>query len=71
MQPGQYENHYDNGQVKARGGYENSQMHGFWEFFRKDGSIMRSGHFDEGRRVGKWTTFTRDGRPYKVTDFGS
>jgi antitoxin component YwqK of YwqJK toxin-antitoxin module len=44
-------------------------MHGFWEFFRKDGSLMRSGYFDRGVQVGVWTTYTRDGHPHKETKF--
>ena len=26
------------------------EMHGSWEFFRKDGSVMRTGEFDRGRQ---------------------
>jgi antitoxin component YwqK of YwqJK toxin-antitoxin module len=44
-------------------------MHGYWEFYRKDGSLMRSGTFDEDKQVGSWTTYARDGSAVKVTDF--
>ena len=44
-------------------------MHGFWEFFRKDGSLMRSGSFDNGKQVGAWKTFDRDGKLVKETNF--
>jgi antitoxin component YwqK of YwqJK toxin-antitoxin module len=44
-------------------------MHGYWEFFRKDGSLMRSGYFDEDKQVGIWTTYDRNGNVVKTTDF--
>ncbi len=61
--------HYDNGQVRFRGANLGGEMHGFWEFFRKDGSLLRSGAFEHGRQVGRWRTFGRDGRVVKETDF--
>jgi len=44
-------------------------MHGFWEFFRKDGSLMRSGSFYEGKQNGVWKTFDRTGKLVKETNF--
>ena len=44
--------HYDNGQIRFRGANLGGEMHGAWEFFRKDGSLLRSGEFDRGRQVG-------------------
>ena len=44
-------------------------MHGYWEFYRKDGSLMRSGTFDLDKQVGLWTTYSRDGRVVKETNF--
>jgi antitoxin component YwqK of YwqJK toxin-antitoxin module len=46
-------------------------MHGYWEFFRKDGTLMRSGSFDSGKQIGIWTTYDKSGHPHKETDFGS
>jgi len=60
---------YDNGNPRFRGDTVDGVMHGFWEFFRKDGSLMRSGSFDHGVQVGTWSTFARDGRLVKETDF--
>ena len=53
---------YDNGLPRFKGDYLNDQMHGYWEFFRKDGSLMRSGFFDEGVQTGVWKTFDRTGK---------
>jgi hypothetical protein len=44
--------HYENGQVRFPGANLDGEMHGPWEFFRKDGSLMRAGRFDGGRQVG-------------------
>ncbi len=61
--------YYDTGGVRNRGWRLDGQMHGAWEFLRKDGSVMRSGAFDRGRQVGVWRTFDRTGRVVKETRF--
>jgi antitoxin component YwqK of YwqJK toxin-antitoxin module len=53
------------------GKFKESKMHGYWEFFRKDGTLMRSGSFDFGKQIGTWTTYDQTGHPYKETEFGS
>jgi antitoxin component YwqK of YwqJK toxin-antitoxin module len=45
---------YENGLPRFKGEYLDGEMHGFWEFFRKDGTLMRSGAFDRGVQVGVW-----------------
>jgi antitoxin component YwqK of YwqJK toxin-antitoxin module len=62
---------YDNGNLRYKGKYKDSKMHGYWEFFRKDGTLMRSGSFDLDKQVGVWTTYDQSGHPHKETDFGS
>ena len=61
--------HYDDGGVRYKGFQLDGQMHGTWEFFRKDGSVMRSGEFDRGEQIGIWKTFDRKGNVVKETDF--
>jgi antitoxin component YwqK of YwqJK toxin-antitoxin module len=63
--------YYGNGAVQSRGWHLDGEMHGDWEFFRKDGSVMRTGVFDRGRQIGIWRTFERSGRLVKETDFSS
>lgn len=65
-----HEERYDNGEPKLRGAHLDGEMHGPWEFFRRDGSVMRSGAFDRGRQVGIWRTYDRSGAVVKETDFG-
>ena len=62
--------HYATGTVQSTGYLLAGEMHGSWEFFRKDESLMRSGRFERGRQVGVWRTFDRGGRLVKETDFG-
>ncbi len=50
---------YDNGYLKSKGKYKDGQMHGNWEFYRRDGSLMRSGRLEKGEPVGQWQTFVR------------
>lgn len=61
--------HYDDGGVRYRGFQLDGQMHGAWEFLRRDGSVMRAGEFERGQQVGIWRTFDRAGRVVKETDF--
>ena len=61
--------YYETGAVRFRGFTLDGEMHGGWEFFRKDGSVMRTGEFDRGRQVGTWRTFNRGGQLVKETDF--
>ena len=61
--------HYDNGNVRFRGANLDGEMHGAWEFFRRDGSMMRSGSFENGVQVGIWRTYDRAGKVTKETDF--
>lgn len=61
--------YYSTGAILSRGFRLDGEMHGAWEFFRKDGSVMRTGEFDRGRQVGIWRTFDRAGRLVKETDF--
>jgi antitoxin component YwqK of YwqJK toxin-antitoxin module len=67
--PVAHEERYDNGEPKMRGAHLDGEMHGPWEFFRRDGSVMRSGSFDRGRQVGIWRTFDRSGAVVKETRF--
>jgi antitoxin component YwqK of YwqJK toxin-antitoxin module len=60
---------YDNGQLRFEGFYLESEMHGPWTFYRRDGSVMRTGRFERGRQVGKWQTFDRTGAVVKDTVF--
>ena len=55
------------GSLWAKGAKLDGELHGYWEWFRKDGTKMRSGHFDRGVKVGEWTTYDKSGNVYKVT----
>jgi antitoxin component YwqK of YwqJK toxin-antitoxin module len=61
--------YYDNGIVRNKGFLLDGEMHGEWEFLRKDGSLMRTGAFDRGRQIGTWRTFDRKGQIVKETQF--
>jgi antitoxin component YwqK of YwqJK toxin-antitoxin module len=61
---------YENGLPRFRGEYLDGEMHGHWEFYRKDGSLMRSGDFDNGKQVGTWRTFNRLGGLVSEKHFG-
>ena len=58
---------YANGFIKARGSMKAGELHGFWQWYRKDGTIMRSGNFKSGQNVGEWITYDSSGKVYKVT----
>jgi len=58
---------YGNGFLKAKGAQKFGELHGYWEWYRKDGTIMRSGNFKNGQTVGEWITYDSSGKVYKVT----
>lgn len=57
---GEYLSFYDNGYLKSKGKYKEGQMHGYWHFYRKDGSLMREGKLNMGEPQGEWITHPRD-----------
>ena len=59
--------YHKDGSLWAKGKMVASAPHGYWEWFRKDGTKLRSGHFDHGIQVGEWTTYDQTGSVYKVT----
>jgi len=59
--------YHKDGSVRARGKMLEGELHGYWEWFRVDGTRMRSGHFDRGVKVGEWVTYDQAGKIYKVT----
>jgi len=60
--------HFVDGGVRAKGTVTaDGTLHGYWEWFRKDGTLMRSGHFHDGEQTGEWITYDRKGHPYKTT----
>ena len=72
MIPGQtkIEDHtefHKDGSIWAKGKTLAGVPHGYWEWFREDGTKMRSGYFDHGEQTGDWTTYDRQGDIYKVT----
>jgi antitoxin component YwqK of YwqJK toxin-antitoxin module len=63
---------YANGLPRFKGENDSAgEMHGYWEFYRIDGSLMRSGSFEHGAQKGEWKTFARDGSLVKTTNFGT
>lgn len=59
---------YASGAIQWQGFKLDGEMHGAWEFYRKDGSAMRAGTFDRGQQVGIWRTFDPSGSLVKETD---
>ena len=57
--------YHKDGSICAKGQMLGDQMHGYWDWFRKDGVIMRSGYFDNGKQVCEWTTYDKKARRIK------
>jgi hypothetical protein len=60
--------YHKDGSIYGTGQMLDGKMHGYWEFFRKNGTIMRSGTLDREQQIGTWTTYDASGKPYKVTE---
>ena len=58
---------HKDGSLWAKGQTLDGELHGYWEWYRKDGVKMRSGHFEGGAQTGEWTTYDKSGKVYKVT----
>lgn len=63
--------YHKDGSIWATGAMKNNKMHGYWEWFRKDGTKMRSGNFDKGIQVGEWITYDKEGQCHKITSFSA
>lgn len=61
---------YPDGGLKAKGGMKDGELHGAWQWWRKDGTLLRSGTFDRGRQVREWTTYDAAGNVVTVKDLG-
>ena len=51
----------------SKGKNVDGKPHGYWEWYRPDGTKKRSGYFNMGISVGDWTTYDQGGKVYKVT----
>ncbi|PFG21211.1 toxin-antitoxin system YwqK family antitoxin [Serinibacter salmoneus] len=54
----------------SKGEVADGRPHGYWEWYRIDGTLKRSGHFHEGEPVGEWITYDAAGEPYRTTNRG-
>ncbi len=54
--------------VWSKGKIKDGKPHGYWEWYRPDGTLKRSGTFHEGNPVETWTTYDAQGQVYKVTE---
>jgi len=60
--------HANNKTIWSKGKMVDGQPHGYWEWYRIDGSLKRSGYFEMGEAVGEWITYDSSGKPYKKTN---
>ena len=60
--------HSNNKTIWSKGVIVDDQPHGYWQWYRKDGTLKRSGYFDHGRQIGEWTTYDSMGEVYKITN---
>lgn len=68
VQDGVRRAYFPDGQLKAVGRMKDGELHGRWEWFRRDGTRSRSGAFDRGRQVGTWSTWDRDGNLVRAVE---
>jgi uncharacterized protein YdhG (YjbR/CyaY superfamily) len=61
--------YYDNAVLQSKGKMRKGELHGTWQWWRKDGTLLRSGEFKDGAQVGTWWTYDAKGKPYKKTEF--
>lgn len=54
--------------IWSKGKIVDGDPHGYWEWYRPDGTIKRSGYFDMGEPIGEWITFDNKGKKHKSTN---
>jgi antitoxin component YwqK of YwqJK toxin-antitoxin module len=63
----EHRRYHKDGSLWAVGPLLDGEPHGYWEWFRRDGTKLRSGSFERGDQTGEWTTYDKSGKRYKVT----
>lgn len=58
---GEWELYYDNGELRAKGDYENSLRTGDWVFYHLNGKVESEGKYVEGLPQGQWKWFYENG----------
>ncbi len=58
---GEWELYYDNGEIRAKGDYQNSLRTGDWVFYHLNGKIESEGKYAEGLPQGQWKWFYENG----------
>lgn len=66
---GESKEFYPNGYLKAKGKVRDGQLHGSWQWFRRDGTLKRTGQFRDGQQVGTWVTYNAQGEPHRTTEY--
>lgn len=64
---GWYVEYYSDGGLRAKGKKVGDALHGYWEWFRKDGTKLRSGYFNKNVQVGEWITYDKSGNVHNIT----
>ncbi|MBP9761248.1 MAG: DUF1801 domain-containing protein [Candidatus Magasanikbacteria bacterium] len=59
--------YHKDGSLLAKGKKVGNKLHGYFEWFRLDGTKMRSGYFEKDVQVGEWTTYDKHGKVIKIT----
>ena len=54
--------------IWSKGKIKDGKPHGYWEWYRPDGTRKRSGTFKHGEPIGEWTTYDINGKIYKITN---
>ena len=59
---GEWENYYDNGNLRSKGNYDNNGKEiGYWESYYYNGNLYYKGNYNNGSAVGDFYYFNEDG----------
>lgn len=51
---------FKNGNLKAKGRFENEQMQGEWKFYRETGQLWQVGNFKNNIKNGPWVRYNKN-----------
>ncbi len=70
IKDGEWEEHYDNGQLRSKGKYLKGKKNGFWSYFHKNGQLEQQGEYNEkGNTEGSWTWYYDNGNVWREASY--
>jgi antitoxin component YwqK of YwqJK toxin-antitoxin module len=61
--------YYKNGNLKAEGPFQNSEMNGEWRFYRESGQLWQVGSFRNNQKHGEFIKYDKEDQVESIENF--